>query len=460
MYQVNNFCKQDKIEGSYKNKLISADKAAQLVKSGDKIHIGQFAGICKDIEAAIARRVDELTDVVVCDTLWSYPDAYEMFKVDPNGEHFRIHSTHFSKSDRVVNKMGNAWFIPIIFREGNKNWCENSGGLNVVYLPVTPMDKHGNFSLGPTVGETRGVLQAAEIIVLEVNENIPRANGVDNLINLSQADYIVESSNYPMPTLPPRDADGTDQKIAQHVMPLIESGSCIQLGIGAMPNHLGKLIAASDLNDLSVHTEMFVDAYVDMYNTGKITGNKSRDKGKMVYTFALGSQDMWDFLNDNPIACCAPVDYVNDISVIASIDKMISINSCLQVDIFGQVNSESIGFQHISGTGGAMDFAQGAFMSKGGKSFVCTASTKKKKDGTLEPLVLPYLPPGAIVTIPRSMVQYLVTEYGCVLLKGKSTWERAEAIISISHPDFREDLIKAAEIQGIWSKTSKLPGGY
>lgn len=455
MRNLTQFCKKSDLAAEYKRKCVTADEAVKVIKSGHKVHVGGFGGVVKDLEAALAKRVDELTDVILCSTLWSHKDAsYETIKADPDGTHFRIHSTHMSKADRVVNKQGHEWFIPILFREGNKNWSEN-GNLDVAFIMVAPMDAQGNFNLSITVAETIGIVENADIIILEVNENLPVCHGLENYINISEADFIVESTNYPIPELPARDPGEEDRIIADHILNLIDSGSCLQLGIGAMPNHLGKMIANSDLNNLSVHTEMLVDAFVDLYEAGKITGNKSRDKGKMVYTFALGTNRLYEFLHNNPLCMSAPVNYVNNIDVIASIDKLISINSCLQLDLYGQINSESIGHMHISGTGGQLDFVQGAFLSNGGKSFICTPSTKTTKNGR-ESLIVPFMPPGAIVSCPRSSAQYLVTEFGCVMLKGKSTWQRAEAIISIAHPDFRDQLIIDAEKQGIWKNSSKL----
>lgn len=281
-------------------------------------------------------------------------------------------------------------------------------------------------------------------------------HGIDNYINISQVDYIVEGSNTPLPTIKPKEANDVDKKMAEHVVNLIESGSTLQLGTGGFPNYVGKLIVESDIDDLSVHTEMFVDAYLQLYKAGKLTGNKNINKGKMTYTFAMGSQELYDWINDNQMMQVGPVDYVNDIDVISQNDKMISVNSCLQVDLFGQVNSESSGLQHIGGTGGQLDYVMGAFKSKGGKSFLCLPSTRTLKNGEKESLIRPTLPEGSIVSTPRSGVHYIVTEYGAVNLKGKNTWERAELLVSIAHPDFREELIEAAKKMGIWRETSAI----
>jgi acyl-CoA hydrolase len=226
--------------------------------------------------------------------------------------------------------------------------------------------------------------------------------------------------------------------------------------MGAIPNCVADMIDESDIDDLSVHTEMFADAYVKLYNAGKITGNKNTHKGKMVFTFAMGSREVYDFLDDNPMGCCGPVDYVNALEVIGANDKMVSINDCLQVDLFGQVNSESAGLRHIGGTGGQLDYVMGAFKSNGGQSFLCTPSVRRNKDGETESLVVPRLPEGSIVSVPRSATHFVVTEYGAVNLKGKSTWQRAELLISVAHPDFRDGLVKEAEKMGIWKNSGKV----
>ena len=318
------------------------------------------------------------------------------------------------------------------------------------------MDEYGNFNLGPQVAEYPGIFQRAKCIIVETNNKQPIIHGIQNTINISQIDMIVEGSCGDIPELIAKPPTETDKLIASHIVDKIRSGSTLQLGIGGMPNYVGSMIADSDINNLSVHTEMFVDAYVNLFNEGKITGNKNIDKGKMVYTFAMGSKKVYEFLNNNELGCAAPVDYVNALEVISANDNVVSINSCLQVDLFGQVNSESAGFQHIGGTGGQLDYVMGAFKSNGGQSFLCTPSVRIEKDGSMVSLIRPYLPEGSIVSCPRSTIHYIVTEYGAVNLKGKSTWERAEQLISIAHPDTREDLIKEAHKMGIWKNSSKV----
>jgi acyl-CoA hydrolase len=223
-----------------------------------------------------------------------------------------------------------------------------------------------------------------------------------------------------------------------------------------MPNAVGSLIAQSDLKDLGVHTEMYVDGFVDMAKAGKLTGaRKSIDKGRQTFAFGAGTQKLYDYLDDNPACMSAPVDYTNDVRVISQLDNFMSINNAVDLDLFGQVNAESAGTKQISGAGGQLDFVLGAYLSKGGKSFICLSSTYTTKDGTIKSRIVPTLAPGSIVTDTRPNVHYIVTEYGKVCLKGLSSWQRAEKIISVAHPDFREELIAAAEKNKIWRQSNK-----
>lgn len=454
MKNLNGFTKAADLKAEYEKKCVPAAEAVKVVKSGDRVHIGQFGGVCRDLEAALAGRAGELEDVTLFSTNYSLPELYKTIEADPEGKAFKIVSTHMSHDDRIINKQGREWFMPILFHQGNKRWAE-LGEVNVAFVMTGPMDAHGNFNFGITNAEVNGVIQSADIVIVEANKTMPNCCGMENYVNLSEVDFVVEA-DYPLPELPVRDAGGADAIIADLIIPYIENGSCLQLGIGAMPNRVGQLIAESDLGDFSVHTEMLVDSFVDLYNAGKITGRKKTNPGKMIYTFAQGTKKLYDFLDNNPVCMNAPSDYVNNMSIIGSNDKMVSINSCLSMDIYGQVDSESVGHLHISGTGGQLDFVMGAYLSEGGKSFICTPSLKTKKDGTTESLIKPFLPEGSIVTCPRSAVDYVVTEYGVAHLRGMSTWERAEAIIGLAHPDYRDQLIKDAEKQGIWKTSSKL----
>jgi butyryl-CoA:acetate CoA-transferase len=324
-------------------------------------------------------------------------------------------------------------------------------------MQVSPMDEHGYFSFGPSASHMAAVCERAEVIIVEVNQNMPRClGGFQEGIHISQVTNVVEGDNPPIAELGSGAATPVDEAVAKLIVEEIPNGACLQLGIGGMPNAVGSLIAQSDLKDLGVHTEMYVDAFVDIAKAGKITGaKKSIDKGRQVYAFGAGTKKLYDYLNNNPTCMSAPVDYTNDVRTISALDNFVSINNAVDIDLYGQVNAESAGIKPISGAGGQLDFVLGAYLSKGGKSFICMSSTFKGKDGQLRSRIKPTLDNGSIVTDTRSNTMYVVTEYGMVNLKGLSSWERAEALISIAHPDFRDELIAAAQQQHIWKRSNK-----
>jgi acyl-CoA hydrolase len=293
--------------------------------------------------------------------------------------------------------------------------------------------------------------ETATITILEVNPNMPRIlGGGQESVHITDVDYIFEAETE-LPVLPPALPTELETKIASFIVPKLVNGCTIQLGIGGVPNAVGTAIASSDLHDIGVHTEMYVDAYLAMFKAGKITGRyKNIDPYKQVFAFVMGSSDLYEYVDDNPGVVAYNVDYTNDPKVIAKIDNMVSINAAIEVDLYGQVAAESVGTRQISGTGGQLDFVEGAYKSKGGQSFICLPSTKAMKDGTLKSTICPILTPGAIVTTPRTATHMVVTEFGVANLKGKSTWERAEALIEIAHPDFRDELTEAAKAQYIW----------
>lgn len=438
----------------YERKLKTAEAAVKSVKSGDWVDYGHFTCAPTFLDAALARRVEELTDVKV--RALTFPGRAAIATADPAQEHFTYNNWHFSGGDRSLHDKGLCSYIPLLYHEGPSLYSIID--TDVFMVKVAPMDAEGYFNFGPSNSISKSIADRAKTVIVEVNTNVPYCRGGRNeAIHISQVDTIVESDNQPLFCLGEPTISDVDRKIASLIVEEIPDGGCLQLGIGGMPNAVGRMIAESDLKDLGVHTEMLADSYVDMYMAGRITNMKKHaNKGRMVYTFALGSQKLYDFIDQN--WCCASysVDYTNNPENIRGNDNTIAINNAVEVDLFCQVSSESSGTRQISGTGGQFDFIFGAFHSKGGKSFICLSSTTKDKNGHVKSRIRSVLEPGSIVTVPRTIVHYVVTEYGKAMLKGKSTWERAEALINIAHPDFRDDLIREAELMGIWRRSNRL----
>ncbi|AFM40249.1 acetyl-CoA hydrolase [Desulfosporosinus acidiphilus SJ4] len=442
------------IREEYQKKCVTADEAVKVIRSGDWVEFAWAASVAGLLDEALARRKDELYDVNLRGGVLLTPLA--CIESDPTGEHFTWNSWHLGGRERKWAQKGLAYYIPLKYSELPRYIRENLQ-TDVVAIQVAPMDEHGYFSFGVTVSHYAAAIEKARNVIVEVNEDMPRVHGgYDHMVHISKVDYIVEGGHRGLPVLPSAPASEIDRQIAAYVLPEIKDGACIQLGIGGMPNALGQMIAESDLKDLGIHTEMLVDGFVDMVEAGKVTGRcKNLDRGRMVYSFAAGTQKLYDFMRDNPSLAGYPVDYSNLPFIASQIDQLISINSALEIDLTGQVCSESAGPNIISGAGGQLDFVEAAYHSKGGKSFICLPSTFKDKQGTVHSRIKGLLTLGATVTDTRPTVQFVVTEYGKVNLKGLSTWQRAEALISIAHPDFREGLIEEAKKLGIWRKKSK-----
>jgi|LSQX01.2.fsa_nt_gb butyryl-CoA:acetate CoA-transferase len=447
--------KYNNYKSLYQSKLVEADEAVKVVKSGDWVQYGEFVMQPRELDAALAKRVNELHDVKVrAVTITMVP---EIVKADPKREHFRFNDWHFSGFSRALHEQNLCNYIPITYHEAKKIISEFVS-IDVAFVLVAPMDRNGYFNLGTSNSITSYVLDKTKTVIVEVNKSVPVClGGNSEAVHISQVDYIVESQdNTKLLNLPKVNISDEDRKVALNVMEKLEDGACLQLGIGAMPNAIGAMIAESGLKDLGIHTEMLVDSFVDMYNSGVVTGKRKQiDKGKIVYTFAMGTDKLYDFLDLNPVCASYPVHYTNDPFIIAQNDKVFAINNAIEVDLFSQVASEASGTRQISGTGGQLDFMFASFRSTGGKGFICLSSTKKLSDGTVISRIRPTLSPGTIVTIPRSLNYYVATEYGIALMKGQSTWQRAEELIKIAHPDFQDELIKEAARMKIWVRTNK-----
>lgn len=440
----------------YKQKLVSADEAVKLIKSGDWVDYGWCNGTADILDKALAKRTDELRDVKLRGGILLKPLA--VFERVDAGEHFSWNSWHMSGIERKLISRGCAYYAPIRYSELPRYYRDSDTPDDVAMFQVAPMDAHGFFNFGPNASHLGAMCETAKHIIVEVNENMPRClGGTECGIHISDVTYIVEGENPPIGELGAGGpATDVDKAVAKLIVDEIPNGACLQLGIGGMPNAVGSLIAESDLKDLGVHTEMYVDAFVDIARAGKINGSrKNIDRFRQAYAFGAGTKKMYDYLDENPELMSAPVEYTNDIRSISALDNFMSINNAVDIDLFGQVNAESAGTKHISGAGGQLDFVLGAYLSKGGKSFICCSSTFTTKDGQLKSRILPTLNPGSIVTDTRANIHYLVTEYGKVNLKGLSTWQKTEAIISVAHPDFRDELIAEAEKMKIWRRSNK-----
>ena len=435
----------------YRRKLRTPEEAVKVVKSGD--WIDYTANICFPylLDKALAKRKDELRDVKVRGSLLFGP--LEIVECDPKREHFIYNSWHCSNYERKLCDKGLCNYIPMIFRNVIP-YYRHFLNVNVAMMCATPMDKHGYFNLSGATGVAKGILDKADIVILEINENLPWINGgFDECIHISDVDYIVEGEHPDKPKhIVIEEPTKEERMIAENIIPYIRSGSTLQLGIGSLPNALGNLMAESELKDLGMHTELCSDAYFKLFEAGKLTNKmKTLHRGKGLTGLVVGSKELYDWVDHNPGVMIAPLEYVNAAETIAKNDNMISVNNCIAVDLYGQICAESAGLRHISGTGGQLDYVTGAAMSRGGKAFVCMTSTFTDHQGVRHSRILPYFS-GDIVTDPRSQSYLVCTEYGVVNLVGRSTWERAELLISIAHPDFRDELIREAARQKIWIK--------
>jgi acyl-CoA hydrolase len=431
------------LSNEYRRKLIAASEAAGLVKSGMWIDFGSLCGFPTLIDEKLGERASELTGVKTR----AEHSQTQLPKIDPEQAHFIHNSWFVGHVEREYCKQGACSYIPYGLGEGPRmyrEWLKDE--VDIGFVGVTPMDEHGYFNFGAAVTRQKASCEVAKILVVEVNQTQPWVyGGYDEAVHISEVDYIVENDKYPIREFPQPEITKADEAIAGHLVPLIEDGSTIQLGIGGIPAAIGKVLVNHGLKDLGVHSEMFNDAMLDLVDAGVINcRQKNLNPGKIVHCFAGGTRRLYEFMNHNPLLAGFPVDYTNNPYVIAQNNKMIGINSALKIDLRGQVCSESVGFRQVSGTGGQLEFTRGAYMSPGGKAFICLHATRRDKSGKLESNILLHLQLGDMVTVPASEVSHVVTEFGVVNLKGKTVWQRAKLLISIAHPDFRTELEEAA----------------
>ncbi len=428
-------------DGELKRKLVSAEQAAAEVKSGDWVEYGFGLGQPDLFDRALAERAAKLERVKIRGCLAMRPRA--AVEADPEARHLAYLSWYFSGLERKLHDRGLAHHIPMNFGEA-PDYYRRFVEVDVAVLKTAPMDAHGFFNFGPAVTYHKAITETAKRLVVETDASMPYVFGLETGVHLSDVDCVLDAGATEMPELKNPPANAVDQRVAELIAPEIPSGACIQIGIGAMPNAVCELLAAASVKDLGVHTEMFVDSLVSLYEAGKVTGaHKATNRYQMAYTFAAGSRRMYDFLDRNPACFAGPVDYTNLPHHIMRNDRVISICNAAQIDLTGQACSESAGIRQISGTGGQLQFVRGAYASREGKSFICLASTIER-EGRRASRIVARIDDSNIVTTPRTDAMYIATEYGLVNLKGKSVPERARALISIAHPDFREALERAA----------------
>ena len=441
------------VQALYREKLRTPEEAVRLVKDGDWVDYSQTCSFPQALDRALSGRSGELHDVKLRNAISMQPVA--TVENDP-GRSFTYNLWHCSAIDRRYIDQGRAYHLPMLFRQLGSYYRKGFAPVDVAMVTVAPMDERGDFSFGLTNCAQREVLDAAKTIILEVNPNMPVTVGIENdRINIREVDALVECA-LPIPTVTAPLASELDRKIAEHLMPYITSGSTLQLGIGGIPNAIGTLIAESDVKDLGMHTELMSDGYLALYRAGKITNRcKPLQRGKGVFSICNGSRELYDFLDHNDEILTAPMRWVNSPETIRQLDDFVSVNGCIAVDLYGQVSAESSGTRQISGTGGQVDFITGAMEAEHGRAFLTMHATFTDKAGKTHSRILPRFTEGDIITTPRTQAPCVVTEYGIAALPGKATWQRAEALISIAHPDFREELIRAAEEQKIWRRSNK-----
>jgi 4-hydroxybutyrate CoA-transferase len=417
-------------QGIYQERLCTAEQAIAPIKSGMRIVLGHAAGTPQVVLATLVEHKDRFRDIEMVHMLCLGDAGYMAEGME---KHFRHNGIFVGANAREAVASNRADYTPCYFHEFPKLFKDQLP-VDVALIQVTRPNEEGYCSFGVSCDYTKPAAMVAKLVIAEANDRMPFIGG-DNLIHVSQIHHIVETSR-PILELPLPKIGEVEKAIGEHCAALIEDGSTLQLGIGAIPDAV--LMFLKDKKDLGIHSEMFSDGLIDLVESGVVNGSqKSIHKGELVATFLMGSQRLYDFLDHNPMVKMHPVDYVNDPVVVMQNHKMVSINSCIEVDLMGQVASESIGLKQFSGTGGQVDFIRGVNMSKGGRSIIATPATAS---GGKRSRIVPFLAHGAAVTTLRNDVDTIVTEFGIAHLKGKTLRQRAQSLIAIAHPDFRAEL--------------------
>ncbi|MBK7453854.1 MAG: acetyl-CoA hydrolase/transferase family protein [Anaerolineales bacterium] len=424
----------------YQSRVTTAQEAVKVIKSGHRIFLTGNVSVPQKLLAALVEYAPNINNVEVCQALTVGSADY----VGPEMEgHLRVNSMFISANIRKAVQEGRADFTPVLLSEFPLLFKRGVLPLDVALVHVSPPDEHGFCSLGVEVGLTKTAAESAKIIIAEVNEKMPRTLG-DSFIHVSRLTHIVPV-NYPIPEHIMASEGKSDiiEKIAGHVASLIPDGATMQLGIGAIPDAVLKYLF--DKKDLGIHTELFSDGVIDLVNAGVLTNaRKSLHPGKIVSGFILGTKRLYEWVDDNPMIELHRSEYVNDPFVIAQNDRMVAVNSAIEVDLTGQICADSIGPKLYSGVGGQLDFVYGASRSKGGVPIIALPSVATLRDGTQLSKIVSMLKPGAGVVTSRNQVRFVVTEHGIADLYGKTIRQRAQALINVADPQFREGLLQQA----------------
>ena len=427
--------------GIYQSRVTTAQEAVKTIKSGNRVFLTGNVSVPQKILAALVEYAPNLTDVEICQALTVGSADY----VGPEMEgHLRVNSMFISANIRKAVQEGRADFTPVLLSEFPLLFKRGVLPLDVAVIHVSTPDEHGFCSLGVEVGLTKSAAESAKIIIAEVNEQMPRTLG-DAFIHVSRLTHIVPV-NYPIPEHKMASEGDSEvvKQIAGHVASLIPDGATMQLGIGSIPDAVLKFLF--DKKDLGIHTELFSDGVIDLVNAGVLTNaRKSLHPGKVVAGFILGTKRLYEWVNDNPMVEMHPTEYVNDPFIIAQNDRMVAVNSAIEVDLTGQICADSIGPKLYSGVGGQLDFVYGASRSKGGVPIIALPSVASLRDGTKLSKITSMLKQGAGVVTSRNHVRFVVTEHGIADLYGKTIRQRAQALINVADPQFREDLTKQAK---------------
>ena len=426
----------------YRNKIKSPAEAAKVVKNGDWVDFGFGNGFPELFDEALAARRDELQDVKIRGGL-VYRPIIHTIDCDPDRKHFQYYSWHLGGYERKMFTAGRLQFVPMLLRllpEMYRDYLR----VDVAVVPVSKPDDQGYCGLGLANFCWKTIMEKAHTVIFEINENMPCLQGMDgsHRVSLDEADIIMEGQHGPLCTSSYRTPSEADLQIARNVVAEIPNGATLSLGVGTIPFTIAQMLAQSDREDLGCHTGTISDAFLALYKAGKLTNAKKEVKtGLNTWNLASGSQELYDWLQDNPqLFYPSDLDYVHNPRVIEKITNYISINGGVQLDLMGQENAESVGTRQLSGVGGQLDFLEGAFLSRGGAGYICIESSRVDKKGVRHSNIVPAITAGSAISGPRALIQNVATEYGVAHLTGLSLKERAQAMIAVAHPDFRAEL--------------------